>query len=117
MQMRQNSTYSSTVRAVMSHPDPNYFELNASMDDTTSTFRAATRPLSLIRPDVMSTATNVAVCRGASPCKTCVDLIAMGYDKTLCALAGHPLTPRPREIRDHPPISESLSKRGISLTH
>ena len=42
-------------------PDPNYIELNASMDDTTSTVRAATRPLSLIRPDVMSAATNVAV--------------------------------------------------------
>ncbi len=42
-------------------PDPNYIELNASMDDTTSTVRAVTRPLSLIRPDVMSAATNVAV--------------------------------------------------------
>jgi len=81
-------------------PDPNYFELNANMDDTTSTVRAATRPLSLIRPDVVRTATNVAVCRGALPCQTCVDLIAMGYDNTLCSLAGRPHTPRPREIRE-----------------
>jgi hypothetical protein len=96
-------------------PDPNYFELNANMDDTTSTVRAATRPLSLIRPAVMSTATNVAVCRGASPCKMCVDLIAMGYDSTLYSLAGRPHTPRPREIRDHPPISEAelVKKRDI----
>ena len=95
--------------------DPNYIELNASMDDTTFAVRAATRPLSLIRPDVMSAATNVAVCRGASPCKTCVDLIAMGYDNTLCSLAGRPHTPRQREIRDHPPISEAelIKKRDI----
>ena len=65
-------------------PDPTYLELNANMDDTTSTVREATRPLSLVRPDVSGRATNVAVCRGASPCKTCVDLIAMGYDNTLC---------------------------------
>ncbi len=29
-------------------PDPNYFELNANMDDTTSSMRTVTRPLSLI---------------------------------------------------------------------
>jgi len=96
-------------------PDPTYFELNASMDDTTSTVREATRPLLLVRPDIISPATKVAVCRGASPCKTCVDLIAMGYDNTLCSLAGRPHTRHPREIRDHPPISkaELIKKRGI----
>ena len=67
-------------------PDPTYLELNANVDDTTSTVREATRPLSLVRPDVIGPATNVAMCRGASPCKTCVDLIAMGYDNTLCSL-------------------------------
>ncbi len=65
-------------------PDLTYLELNANMDDTTSTVREATRPLSLVRPDVSGPATNVAVCRGASPCKTCMDLIAMVYDNTLC---------------------------------
>jgi hypothetical protein len=39
-------------------PDPNYFELNTNMNGTTSTVRAATRPLSLIRADVVRTATN-----------------------------------------------------------
>ena len=43
-------------------PDPNYFELNANMDDTTSTVRVVTRPLSLKRPDIMIPATKVAVC-------------------------------------------------------
>ncbi len=96
-------------------PDPNYLELNANMDDTTSTVRAATRPLSLIRPDVISMTTKVAVCRGASPCKTCATFIATGYDNTLCSLAGRPHTPRPREIGDHPPISEAelVKKRDI----
>jgi len=96
-------------------PDPTYFELNANMDDTTSTVREATRPLSLVRPDVIGPATIVAVCWGASPCKTFVDLIAMGYDNTLCSLAGRPHTPRQREIRDHPPISEAelIKKRDI----
>jgi hypothetical protein len=39
----------------------------------------------------------------------------MGYDNTLCSLAGRPHTPRPREIRDHPPISEAelVKKRDI----
>ncbi len=95
--------------------DPNYLELNANMDDTTSTVRETTRPLSLLRPGVSSPAINLAVCRGASPCKTCVDLIVMGYDNTLCSLAGRPHTPRQCEIRDHPPISEAelIKKRDI----
>jgi hypothetical protein len=44
-----------------------------------------------------------------------VDLIAIGYDNTLCSLAGRPHTPRAREIRDHPPISEAelVKKRDI----
>jgi hypothetical protein len=39
----------------------------------------------------------------------------MGYDNTLCSLAGRPHTPRQREIRDHPPISEAelIKKRDI----
>jgi len=41
-------------------PDPTYFELNANMDDTASTVREATRPLSLVRLDVIGPATNVA---------------------------------------------------------
>ena len=63
----------------------------------------------------MIPATNVAMCRGASPCKTCVGLIAMGYYNTLCSLAGRPHTPRPREIHDHPPISEAelVKKKDI----
>ena len=95
--------------------DPTYLEFNANIDDTTSTVREVTRPLSLLRPGVSSPATNVAVCRGASPCKTCVDLIAMGYDNTLCSLAGRPHTPRPGEIRERPPISEAelIKKRDI----
>jgi len=32
-------------------PDPTYLELNANMDDTTSTVREAARPLSLLRRD------------------------------------------------------------------
>ena len=95
--------------------DPTYLELNANMDDTTSTVREATRSLSLVRPDAIGPATNVAVCRGASPCKTCADLIAMGYDNTLCSLAERPHTPRQRKIRDHPPINEAelIKKRDI----
>jgi hypothetical protein len=50
--------------------------------------------------------TKVAVCRGASPCKTCAALIATGYDNTLCSLAGRPHTPRPRE-------AELVKKRDI----
>ena len=56
-------------------PNPTYLELNVNIDDTTSTVREATRLLSLVRPDVGSPTTNVAVCRGASPCE--------GYDNTL----------------------------------
>ena len=95
--------------------DPTYFKLNVNMDDTTSTVREATRPLSLVIPVDIGTATNVAVCRGASPCKTCVDLIAIGYDNTIGSLAGRRHTPRQREIRDHPPISEAelIKKRDI----
>jgi len=39
----------------------------------------------------------------------------MGYDNALCPLAGCPHTPRPREKRDHPPISEAelVKKRDI----
>ena len=39
----------------------------------------------------------------------------MGYDNTLCSLAGRPHTPRPRAIGDHPPISEAelVKKRDI----
>ena len=61
--------------------------------------------------------TKVAACRGASPCKVFVALIAMGYDNTRCSLAGRPHTPRPREIRDHSPISEAelVKKRGIYI--
>ena len=39
----------------------------------------------------------------------------MGYDNTLCSLAGRLNTPRQREMRDHPPISgaELIKKRDI----
>jgi hypothetical protein len=39
----------------------------------------------------------------------------MGYDNALCSLTGRPHTPRPRKIRDHPPISEAelVKKRDI----
>ena len=42
-------------------------------------------------------------------------LIAMGYDNALCSLTERPHTPRPRKIRDHPPISEAelVKKRDI----
>ena len=79
------------------------------MDDATSDVREATWPLSLVRPGVNGPETNVAVCRRASSCKTCADLIAMSYDNTLCSLAGQ------HEMRDHPPISEVelIKKRDI----
>ena len=83
-------------------PDPAFLELNANRDDTTSNVGKATLPLSLLRPDASGPATNVAVCKGASPCKTCtitcVDFIARCYDNTLSSLAGRPHTPRQREI-------------------
>ncbi len=39
----------------------------------------------------------------------------MGYDNTLCSVVGRLHTPRSREIRDHPPISEAelVKKRDI----
>jgi hypothetical protein len=84
--------------------------MQTNMDDTTSTVREATRPFSLVRPAIVGPATNVAVCRGE-----CVGFIVMGYDNALCSLAGRPHTPRPREKRDHPPISEAelVKKRDI----
>ena len=90
--------------------DPAYLELNASTDVTTSIVGEATLHLSLLRPGANDPATNVTVCRGASPCTISAGLIAMGYDNTLCS---H--TPRPREIRDHPPTSEAelLKKSDI----
>jgi len=63
-------------------PDPAYLESNATRDDTTSHVRETTLPLSLLRQGANGPATNVAVCRGASPCKTCADLIARSYDNT-----------------------------------
>ena len=39
----------------------------------------------------------------------------MGYDNALCSLAGRPHTPRQREYRNHPTISETdlIKKRDI----
>ena len=39
----------------------------------------------------------------------------MGYDNALCSLAGRPHTPRQREYRNHPAISETdlIKKRDI----
>ena len=56
-------------------------------------------------PGKRSPKNNAAVRRRASPCKTCANLIAMGYDNTLCSLAERPLSAK-----------QSLSKRGIYWT-
>ena len=75
-------------------PDPAYLEPNANRDGATSNVEKATLPLSLLRPGASGPKGNVAVCRGASQCKTCADLIAMGYDNMLQYVSWRDATPR-----------------------
>jgi len=57
----------------------------------------------------------LARCRGTAPCTTCVEFIALGYDTTLCSLAGRPHTPQQRELKvyQHINASDLIKKRDL----
>ena len=54
-------------------------------------------------------------CRGSAPCTNCAEFIALGYDNTLCSLAGRPHTPQQREHKVHQHVSEADLIKKIDL--
>jgi hypothetical protein len=109
-------------------PDPNYFELNTNMNGTTSTVRAATRPLSLIRADVVRTATNEYIDNEyidntrkvtANPEKTELGLDEVEYVGHLISSTGTSFTDEKRlQVLDFPlPETEKALLQFIGLVN
>ena len=71
--------------------------------------------MSLLAPNRKPTQNNAARCRGAAACDKCSPFIAIGYDHTLCSLAGRPHTPQQRDTGRHPIIREEdlIKKRDL----
>ena len=85
-------------------PDSTYLE---PQTPTQGHDPSASTTLSLLEPSKSSTTTNAARCRGAVACDKCSPFIAMGYDNTLCSLAGRPHIPQQRNTGNHPIINEA----------
>ena len=87
-------------------PDPTYLEPQTPSQGHDPTVSRDSATLSLLAPSRKPTQSNTARCRGAAACDKCSPFIAMGYDHTLCSLAGRPHTPQRRETGRHPIIRE-----------
>ena len=57
----------------------------------------------------------MAHCRGSTSCTNCTEFIALGYDNTLCSLAGRPHTPQQRDHKVHQHVNEAdlIKKRDL----
>ena len=96
-------------------PDPSYLEPPTTSQGQTPTVSRDSATLSLLAPSRKPTQNNKARCRGAAACNNCSPFIAVGYDHTLCSLAGRPHTP---QRRDTPSSGRRTSSRKrISWTH
>ena len=87
-------------------PDPTYLEPQTTSQGHDPTVSRDSATLSLLVPSRKPTQNNTARCRGAAACNKCSPCIAMGYDHTLCSLAGRPHKPQRRDTGGHPTIRE-----------
>ena len=74
-------------------PDPTYLEPQSTSEGTNPRVPHESTTLSLLAPANKSTKNTAARSRGSVPCNKCSAFIAMGYDHTLCSVAGRPHTP------------------------
>ena len=97
-------------------PDPTYLEPQSTSEGTNPRVPHESTTLSLLAPANKSTKNTAARSRGSVPCNKCSAFIAMGYDHTLCSVAGRPHTPQQRVNQSHPTIrEEDLIKKSELL--
>ena len=69
-------------------PDPTYLESQTTSQGHDPTVSRDSAILSLLAPSRKPIQNNIARCRGAAACNNFSPFIAMGYENTLCSLAG-----------------------------
>ena len=97
-------------------PDPTYLDPQTNSMRTSRGVPHDSTALSLLVPTTIPAKNTAARSRGSVPCSKCSAFIAMGYDHTLCSMAGRPYTPQQRFTKTHPTIrEEDLIKKSELL--